>query len=150
MSTRLLCILFLLFTSRLCIGQVSYDEISLKQFVAVYMDTKSTITNVVEDQRIQDLLTKYDVSPQQYRVISKNRLTKLSSLEANERELLANIRKLDADHQNAKREQISVQCRAHNLPLETFIEIKTKYASDISFQRSLQPYFRQYINSKKQ
>jgi len=150
MSVRLLYIFIFLCVGRLCIGQISYDDETLRRFVSVYMDSKIRNSNTETEKKVQSLLKKHDLSTEQYRTLSKERVLRSKPrLTPKETQLISDIQKLEYQYQQDRSDRLSRSCEARSIELDTYLAIRSSYKTDISFQRSLQPFFKEYINQKK-
>jgi len=141
--------LVLAFALTLQIGVTqSFPDKELQDFVEVYMSFKTEKKR--DHSKDKKYFEKYNVTPGRYREINRSALTdNIQKLNANEKKLLAEIKKQNELLDKTNQELLVKICERNQISFSKYSTILEKYKTDIQFQRSLQPHFEAYINRMK-
>lgn len=128
-------------------GQIGYSASKLDAFVQVYMGEKNLPQ--ANQEELQSLLLKYAISQERYSQLFHAGLTD-EKMQLSEKELaftaeLKNNNDLLTDQ---RVNWIQSRCSQVDLPHSDYLAILSRYKAEIKFQRSLQPYFENFL--KKQ
>lgn len=148
MGAKFLSIILLICFATSGKTQISYSDAALQDFVNVYMTFKTEKKKNLKPQN--ELLTKYNVSQKRYHEISKAALThdKLT-LNPNEEQLIQEIKNQNDLLDLKNNELLEKMCLENEISIKVYNEIFKGYTNDIIFQRSLKPYFDNYIKGLK-
>lgn len=148
MSSKVYLIILFLFFALIGYSQQSSTATEQKQFVEIYMDLKNKKTrNTTIDS---SLFSKYDVTPQRYRTLAKSALNnKPINLNPKEEKLIDELEKLNKELEKENERSIQEMCTEKGISLELYLSILQEYKTNIAFQRSLKPYFMDYIKGRK-
>ncbi len=150
MKSLLFHILTLLFFANIGRAQIEYTPSELQSFVRVYMDAKSAKSIDNYANLLHQKMNTYAISNTRYQEMLHTRESDKSLiLTPNEKlfikEIQASNEKLKAEKNNT----LSKLCADRSLNLTKYNEITHLYKTDIKFQRSLKPYFDNYIKAKR-
>ena len=150
MNIKCIQIVLLLFLTQLSIAQMSYSTTQLQDFVTIYMDGKDSKSMRVLEMLLKDQLVEHNISDTRYREIFQANIsgTKVE-LGTNEVAFFNGIEEANDRIKRDKSEEISKICSSKTIDYDNYLKIQDRYKTDIKFQRSLKPYFDQYLNSKK-
>ncbi|MDF1696451.1 MAG: hypothetical protein P1U56_11485 [Saprospiraceae bacterium] len=148
MTIRFIGIFFFSFLFLVSNAQNSFEDSELEEFVSIYMEFK--IKKKRPTLLDSTLLQKYTISTARYRVISKQLLLKeKTQLKPNE---IAFIKEIENQNKKVKDQQAEIiqsLCLEHGLSFDKYMSILHQYNTDLPFQRSLKPYFADYLNALK-
>lgn len=129
-------------------AQKSYSESDLQSFVQTYILHKkdNRRTNSIDSA----LLETYKITPLRYREIATSALNNDPiNLNPNEQNFFQKMEDLNLILNTNKETSLIKLCLEQNISLEKYSTILNSYKTDIAFQRSLKPYFDNYIKSLK-
>ena len=148
MWKRYFIILSLVFIYESGISQNTFSESDLQDFVNIYMTSKSKDSRSTKQD--EALFRKCQISPERYQLIAQARtVNKEIKLDSREAEFFEELEKLKVKTKEEKESRLRQLCSEQDLPFSKFESILKKYKTDISFQRSLQPYFKNYFKRQK-
>ncbi|MFT4532883.1 MAG: hypothetical protein ACJA1A_002333 [Saprospiraceae bacterium] len=150
MKIKFFEIVVFLFLTQLSIAQVSYSTSQLQDFVTIYMDAKESKSIHAFEMILKDKLEEYNISFARYREIFQANIsgTKVD-LSTNEVAFFNGIQEANDKIKSESSEVISKLCSTKSIDYEIYLKIHDTYKTDIKFQRSLKPYFDQYLKTKK-
>ena len=148
MWKRYFIIFSLIFIYESGFSQTTYLPSELEDFVSIYMTSKSKEARNTEPD--EALFSKYQISRARYQQISQASISgKKIELDTNEKEFFEALQKLKDLKISEKENKTKELCLQNDLPFSKYNSILEKYKTDIAFQRSLQPYFKNYFNRQR-
>jgi hypothetical protein len=146
-----LSIYLILFAAQLVpgIGTAQWTPEQCKEFVQIYFETEKPVRN--PDTGIDSLLEKYQVSTSRFREMLELERggRERTGLTENEAALAAALKQKADALRGARERAIKEVCKDRLLSYDEYVTIRSRYQTDIAFQRSMKPYFEQYFKSLK-
>ena len=141
--------LFLLLTISAAIlkGQDQFSTLERQAFASVFLSEKMAPQNELS---LEPLLQKLNVSKSRYAEIFRSyQNQERTSFAQNETQLLKAIEVENDKLERKKEKRLRKACKENDLTYETYQAMLSEYRSDISFQRTLKPFFDNIINRLK-
>lgn len=135
------------------ISAVSSQELSTTNqellFVNTYMDSKD-LTNHTEAKVMDSIMQVHQIKAYEYHTILKSRLEgSKQTLNSSQLAFIADLTYHENRLKQSKESQLKNMCQVVGLDYEHYKVMLIKYKTDLAYQRSLKPYFDQYLNSKR-
>lgn len=120
-----------------------------EEFVIIYFETEKQFHH--PEESIEILLDKYKVSHIRFKeMLNLDKGSRdQSGFSNNEHELIAALSRMNQELKASRDLVIQEACRDSPLSYRDFVAMRTRYKTEIAFQRFLKPYFDDYIKAQK-
>ena len=145
---RILLFAIIVFGSFSLSAQDQYPPGKYQAFVKIYMEQKESSENPPD--KIMSLLEKHHIDKASYASLLKGDSTSVRLRnEEKSQNFLRDVLEENERLEQAREQSTRKACIDAQLPYEVYREMLHRYKTEIIFQRSLKPYFDDYIKSLK-
>jgi hypothetical protein len=139
--------LFLTISAALLQGQDQFSSLERQAFASVFLSEKMAPHN---ESSLEPLLQKHNISKSRYAEIFRSyQNQERAFFSQNETQFLKAIEVENDKLERKKEKRLRKACKENDLTYETYQAILSEYRSDISFQTTLKPFFKDIINQLK-